>query len=209
MTRSVCYFFPVRLDQLYNAYKAAAGNARFRRECKEEPYHTLTFGLNFSMKYNFNGGACILHFMPFGNGSAVDLHFTIAQLAGARYERYAKDLTGEVEALLRVRAQPVEIDEELFLKPENKHTTVPAQETVPAPAPVPVAAPVSVPVAAPAPVAVPGQTKICANCGNTIREGERFCGACGTPVARKRFCTACGAEAMENAAFCGSCGCKL
>lgn len=48
MRRDLCYYFAADVCSVYNAYLMAAGNQQFRRECRQEPYHTLGFGLNFS-----------------------------------------------------------------------------------------------------------------------------------------------------------------
>ena len=43
----------------------------------------------------------------------------------------------------------------------------------------------------------------CARCGQALKDGARFCGACGAAV---RFCGKCGALLKDGAAFCGQCG---
>lgn len=198
MRRDVSYFFAVDVKDLYNAYLAAATNDRFRREPNQEPYHTLSFGLNFSMKYNFNGGACTLRFIPCQGGSAVNMRFTLAQGVGARCEKYAKDLTDAVTLLLGVPAQRSSIDVEIFLNDDNKvaRQTVKEEPQPTPPTPVVEAPPVS--------------NFSCTNCGNGLKEGDRFCSACGSPVeVQKRFCTQCGKEVAPTDAFCSSCGNKL
>ena len=217
MRRDVCYMFPVSVERLYKAYLAAATNDRFRREPEEKPYHTMSFGLNFSMKYNFNGGACTLRFMPYQGGSAVNMRFSIAQLVGARYEKYAQDLTETAAKILDSMWRTADINVDDFMLPQNMITpngprTLPAAAYRPEPAPAyqPEPAPAYKPEPAPAPQpAVPAQ-RVCAQCGKTIRDGDRFCTGCGHPVApAERFCGKCGAKAARDAAFCGACGNKL
>lgn len=197
MRRDVCYSFPVSVERLYNAYLNAASNSKFRRECSQEPYHTLSFGLNFSMKYNFNGGACTLRFMPIQGGSAVNLRFSIAQLAGARYEKYAKDLTDAAASVLGVAGQETNIDVELFLSPANMVTPAASQTYAPQPAPEPIRS------SSPSNIA-------CPDCGKALNDGDKFCSGCGKLViVEKKFCTGCGKEVAVDAAFCSACGKKL
>lgn len=194
MRRDVCYFFPVSVDQLYNAYLAAASNSRFRRDCNQEPYHTLGFGLNFSMKYNFNGGGCILRFIPCEGGSAVNMRFSIAQLAGARYEKYAQDLTDTVASLLGVYGQRVSIDVEYFLAPENQ------------------IGPTMEPMASPAEQSAQNSQTVntCPNCGRTVSDSDKFCMSCGTALsATNKICANCGTQLPCDAAFCSACGNKV
>ena len=188
MRRDICYVFPVDVTRLYNAYLTVATNSRFRRECKQEPYHTLQFGLNFSMKYNFNGGSCTVRFMPVEGGSAVNMRFSLAQLAGARYEKYARDMTDEVIAILNVTPAKADIDVDAFL-------SQPGAPVAPAPvAPAPVApAPVAPAPVAPAPVVTapvvtapvvtaPVGEMFCTNCGQKIPASAKFCCYCGNRV---------------------------
>ena len=44
----------------------------------------------------------------------------------------------------------------------------------------------------------------CTSCGTVVREGQRFCEACGTALEKK--CQGCGATASLSARFCGTCG---
>lgn len=181
MRRDVCYFFETDVKNLYSAYLMAAKGEPFGRDCKEEAFHTFSFGLNYSMKYNMNGGACTLHFMPYKNGSAVNMRFSIAQLAGARYGKYAEDLTQAAANILAKAAYNVNIDVEEFLKEENKvmATQAPVAEVVSTP--VAEAVPTPVPVAATQP----------------------------QPQYKHRFCTNCGKPLVEGAAFCTNCGAKI
>jgi uncharacterized OB-fold protein len=44
----------------------------------------------------------------------------------------------------------------------------------------------------------------CASCGSVNREGRRFCGKCGAPLAK--VCAACNAVYDNDESFCGQCG---
>lgn len=180
MRRDICFYFPTDVCSLYNAYLTAATNRPFERDCKREPYHTITFGLNFSMKYNMNGGSCILHFIPWQGGAAVDLRFVVAQLGGARYEKYAKDLTSYAEQALGIRGQMVEINIDYFTAEGNK-VSVPAApalkpEVAPQPIVPPAPQPTPQPIAQPAPAEAP---RFCTQCGNRLQPGAVFCSGCG------------------------------
>lgn len=52
----------------------------------------------------------------------------------------------------------------------------------------------------------------CIKCGAEIKDGAKFCQACGAkqemPGEEKRFCKACGAPLKPGAAFCTACGAK-
>ena len=119
MRRDVCHFYETDVVTVYEAYLAALGNDKFDRDCRKEPYHTLTFGRNFSVKYNFNGGSCIVHFIPYQGGTAVDLRFVLAQAAGARYEKYDRDLTDAVIQILGMPARPLDLDIDVFTDDRN------------------------------------------------------------------------------------------
>ena len=216
MRRDMGFYVEAGIDKVYEAYLLAAKNPPFERDCREEPYHTIAFGVNFSMKYNMNGGSCNIHLMPWKTGTAVNMRFSIAQLAGARYERYALDLNAAMQKFLPIPPVPMDFNMDDFLKPENQVTPATFRQAAPAvqipqtpapqfyqPAP---AAPAPQPTpAAPAPQAV----GFCANCGDALRPGARFCSSCGTAVVQQKTCPACNTPVRENAAFCHNCGSRL
>jgi len=47
----------------------------------------------------------------------------------------------------------------------------------------------------------------CASCGSVNREGRRFCGKCGAPLAK--VCAACNAVNDNDESYCGQCGAAL
>ena len=187
MRRDICYYFDTDVKTLYNAYLTAASSEPFGRDCKKEPYHTLTFGLNFSMKYNFNGGSCILHFIPYNMGAAVDMRFVLAQGGGGRCGRYAEDLNSYAEKVLNLKGMIMQIPIELFVDDANK---VVKGETVLN--------------------AVPQKKEQhCINCGLILPAGSKFCPKCGTKQEQKRVCMTCGTEVGQKDSFCFKCGSKL
>ncbi len=214
MRRDVGFYLEAPLDQVYQAYLAAATTAPFERDCKQEPWHTISFGVNMSFKYNMNGGACTIHFMPSGTGTAVNIRFSLAQGVGARYERYAEDLNKSVRRHLPVEIRPAGYVMDDFIKPENQLTPETFRRPILPAAPAPVyQAPAPV---APAPVYQPPmpaapQVPYCANCRNPLTPGARFCAYCGMPVVAPapRVCPNCHTPAQEGAAFCATCGTRL
>lgn len=193
MRRDIGFYIEANVQRVYQAYLDAATHKPFERSCNEEPWHTISFGVNFSMKYNMNGGTCHIHFMPWGNGTAVNMRFSLAQAMGARYERYAEDLNRAMQAYLPVTVQPAAYNMDDFLKPENQISSAPRPYVV-------------APAAPAAPVAL-----TCAQCGSELAAGARFCSHCGAPVAapKERICPNCQNKEQETASFCSNCGTKL
>lgn len=185
MRRDVCYYLPADVGKVYEGFLAAAQNEPFERTCSQEPYHTFQFGLNFSVKYNMNGGSLTIRFMPFNNGTAVNFRFSIAQAVGARYEKYAKDLVSHAVPRIGVVAQPCNIDVEAFLNPANQVTAVPEPASMPA-------------------------GKICAACGGRLSVDAKFCQHCGAQqkVQQAQCCSNCGEKLPDGALFCPQCGTK-
>ena len=119
MRRDICHYYEKGLKDVFEAYNTTVSK-KFGKDCKAEPFHTLSFGLSYSFKYNMNGGACTIHFMPYKTGTAVNIRYSIAQLLGARYEAHDRDMTDSVVSILDTPAQVLSIDVETFLLPENK-----------------------------------------------------------------------------------------
>ena len=191
MRRDLAYFYERPINEVFAAFEQAA-NQRFGKDCKTEPCVRLTFGLNFSMKYNMNGGSVTAHFMPYQNGTAVNLRYSIVQAFGARYKTHAHDLTLFVNGILRVAGQPIPLDVDRLSDYE---------------AGVPSVAPAQ---ASPALQQTAGVT--CPRCGTGCAAGELFCSSCGTPLQqpeRPAFCTNCGASLRQEGKFCHRCGAKI
>ena len=178
MRRDVMHYYERNIADVYGAYKAAAMQ-KFGKDCREEPYHTLSFGLNYSFRYNMNGGACTVHFMPYNTGTAVNIRYSIVQLAGARYGAHDKEMSTFVTSVLGVPAMDLKIDPEIFLLEQNKVSA--GSYTPPAAPAYQPAPPVQQPVQTyqPAPAASP---KFCARCGNRLSPGAKFCGGCGNKI---------------------------
>ena len=210
MRRDVQYLYRADAVSVYNAFLKAASNEPFGRSCSEDPHSTISFGINFSMKYNMNGGSCIIKFFPIDGGTLVNMRFVIAQAMGARYEKYAEDLTSYVNSILNTTPSSASFDPEMLEQKAQAASSI-RQEPTPAEdakteESVPLK-PATPNTEKPTPPAAPA---FCSNCGNRLSVGDSFCGMCGTRiVALKRFCTNCGKQATATDIFCGNCGKKL
>ena len=212
MRRDICFYYPEDVITIYNAFLTAAKNPPFERTCSQQPYHTFQFGLNYSVKYNMNGGSLTLHFMPYNNGTAVNLRFSIAQLAGAKCDVFANDLAYYACSRLGLRSQYCSVDIEEFLKPENQVTM---QNRAPSPTPTPFA-PSVVNVTAPVAPSAPTERltpdsavvtpPVAPAAPVTPPPSPRPVYTQPAPQFSGRRCTKCGAPMATNARFCISCG---
>ena len=169
MRRDLCYFYPVPVEPVFDAFVQAA-KQKFGKNCKIDAYKTLSFGLDYSFRYNMNGGSLTLHFMPYNNGTAIDMRYTVVQLMGARYQKHADDVLIFVNAILGAQAQKIQIDVNEFLAYE---TGIPSAPIGAAPQAVPQAQTNAQPVQS-AP-----QARFCTNCGKPIVPNAAFCTGCG------------------------------
>lgn len=166
MRKDICYFYPAPVNAVYDAFVQAAYQ-QFGKRCKTEPYKTINFGLDYSFKYNMNGGSLTAHFMPYQNGTAINLRYTMAQVVAGGYKKHAGDYTACISRILGVPAQPIVLDVNQFLAYE---ANTPAQPVQPAPVQQP---------AAPQPAP---KKLFCMNCGAKLVEGAMFCMNCGQKI---------------------------
>jgi membrane protease subunit (stomatin/prohibitin family) len=54
-----------------------------------------------------------------------------------------------------------------------------------------------------------GGTRFCAECGNTLAPGAKFCSNCGTPAPTANACPQCGSAVTPGAKFCQECGTRV
>ena len=171
MRRDLCYFYPAPVQPVFDAFVQAA-NRKFGKNCRIDAFRTISFGLDYSFRYNMNGGSLTLHFMPYQNGTAIDLRYTVVQLMGARYQRHADDILAFVNAVLGLQAQPLQLDINTFLAYETSaasssqptpENTLPGQPVTP-------------------PVPQPQQRRFCTNCGAPAVPCAAFCVNCGAKM---------------------------
>ncbi len=196
MRKDIYYYFESDVASVYNAYLMAVRSKLKREPHIQAPYYAIEFGVTFSVKYNLNGGSCILGFVPYQNGTAVNIGLFIVQLCGARCGAYARDLTNEAAKYLGLSPREISVDIELFLQESNyvRAGTVPQTQTPPAPQPT----------------ANPQNVKFCTNCGCAQQKDAKFCSSCGKNlVATKPTCPTCGTALNENGNFCTNCGTKI
>lgn len=199
MRRDLFCYYPLPVATVYGAYLRTA-NEKFSKSCREEiPGKVLSFALNFSFKYNMNGGAVTLHFMPFQNGTAIAMRYTIVQAMGARYKRHALDMAAYADTLLGVKAQnDLSMDMQSFINYESGAAPA-SQEQAPSPA-----------VQSPATAnSVSQGASVCAYCGTPLTPGSKFCVSCGNAVpAAQAACPNCGRPFAAGERFCCGCGAK-
>ncbi len=183
MRRDLFHFYPRPVQAVYAAYLQAA-NERFGKNCRAEPCHTLSFGLNFSFRYNMNGGACTVHLIPYQGGTAVNVRYTIVQLAGARYGAYDRELTGYVEKLLGIPAQPLQISADVFTQPQNQAAPGAAERLVLPDTPDEPAQPACPPALTLEPTIPIRTIRFCSQCGSRLIPGASFCDRCGAKIQR-------------------------
>lgn len=183
MTRDLAYLYNKDLQTVFDAFNKAA-NERFGKDCSNEGLKAIVFGLNFSFKYNMNGGMLKVLFMPYQGGTAVNLHYIIMQLFGARYNAHAKDLIEYVNNLLGEKASEINLDVNLFLNQPNVETIVEPTKEI---------------------LADEVAEKICVSCGKQISKESAFCPYCGQ---KQAVVCVCGRAFNEGENFCPNCGSK-
>ena len=193
MRRDVIHYYEKGIAEVFEAYRAAAMQ-KFGKDCRAQPYHTLSFGLNYSIRYNMNGGACTVHFMPYGTGTAVDVRYSIAQIAGARYGAHDQELSQFVTSVIGVPVQKLDISADTFLIEQNKVSaqTYAAPQTAQQPVYQQPQQPVYQQPQQPVyqqpqqPVyqqtVQPQVSKFCGKCGSRLVPGAAFCGNCGNKI---------------------------
>ena len=160
MRRDIFHYFDANIQDVFQAYQQTI-QTKFEKNVTATPYHTISFALSFSFRYNMNGGSCTVHFMPYNNGTAVCVRYTLIQAMGARYGAYNQRILEEVEKLLCIKAQNVDLNVDAFLQSSNQVTSAPTK-----------------------PQEMPQRTRelaaFCPKCGIKFGENDLFCYNCGS-----------------------------
>ncbi len=119
MKKDVFHYYEANIKSVCAAYVRTV-KEKFGKNCSFEPYHTITFGLTTSLKYNMNGGACHIHFIPYKTGTAVGIRYTLVQLFGARYKAHDSDMTTFVNKILGASAKDINISMDEFMNDANR-----------------------------------------------------------------------------------------
>lgn len=122
MRRDLFHYFDADVETVYKAYLSILREKPFGKEPGQTPYSLLSFGIGFSFKFNMNGAGVHIHFAPKGNGTAIQVRYSIAQLFGARYQAYDQLMTSHVEAKLGKKAQPLATLEDSYFEPKQAPT---------------------------------------------------------------------------------------
>ena len=189
MTKDLFFSYPCQPIQVYSAYLQTA-NEQFSKQCREDVKGAVfSFGLDYSFKYNMNGGSCTVRFMPYQGGTAVAIHYTVVQLFGAKIGKHSTDMVTYADKLLGVKSLPTQLNLKMFT---DYAASLSGQGGQPA-------------VVDPQGLGAP----LCPNCGGSLTPGAKFCVSCGKPVpAAPAVCPNCGRAFQENENFCVGCGTK-
>ena len=189
MTRDLCFFYPCPLNAVYGAFVQTAAQ-KFGKDCKQTPMVSISFGLNFSMKYNMNGGACTIHFMPYQNGTAINIRYSVVQLMGARYKKHAPMVQPAQNAQAMPQQTPPQYQPQAAPQAAYRQ---PVQQY-------------------PSPQRPAQGVKFCTNCGKQLPADARFCTNCGKEIAVSApapACPNCGKPLQADEKFCVRCGTKI
>lgn len=196
MRRDVVYYYQLPLNDVFNAFVQGV-NVQLGKDCKVVQGISISFGLNYSLIYNMNGGACNIHFMPHLNGTAVDIHYTIIQLSGAKYKAHAQKLAKFVNYALKTKGKKIRLSVKTFMayeqqvmgsmqqNPAGSQPVMPQNQAGSQPI-----MPQNQPVAQqPMPQNQVGVQPVMPRAG----QKGRFCTSCGTPYnAGTTICVKCG-----------------
>ena len=191
MTAEVYHYYPNPIEDVFNAYARAIQDCfKVTGACYQ--YHTITFPLKFSFKYNMNGGNCTLNFIRHQDGTAVRVNYNIYQLIAALYDSHDRDMTLYVQRILGSFATPIFLSPMDFANPDNR---VMSNGTTAAPngAAYP---PVSPNGAAYPPPMAPKEETATPGTPPPIR------------VAKGNYCIHCGSQQSSDTEFCQTCGKK-
>ena len=108
MRRDLYHLYSTNIEQTFNAYVSALEDKPFLKKLNIEKYDLISFDLGMSFKFNMNGGCVNIHFYKKGNGTIVQVRYTIVQLFGARYGAYDELLTNNVEIKLNIQSKPLD-----------------------------------------------------------------------------------------------------
>ena len=210
MKRDIFYYYPSPIEAVYEAHTAAIKDV-FGKSGDGKAPHTVSFELNFSLKYNMNGGVCRIHLKSYREGTAVRLCYTVAQAVGAKCEAHAGELAKAVGTALNSVAERLSMTAEVF-ESCDKADEEPIKDPLDLP-PVTEPAPVykapevyNMPLYGAPPIytaptgraqPVYGNSPFSPAAQASTQPQARFCSRCGKPFKTDdKFCSGCGARRM-------------
>ena len=113
MRKDLYVYYAKSIPEVFDAYYKAI-KTKFNKVSETKPYYHLCFPLNYSFRYSMNGGVCNIHFVPYKDGTAVNIHYTIVQLGGASCKKHARHMNEEVEKILGVSCEETDINPSKF-----------------------------------------------------------------------------------------------
>ena len=109
MRKDICrYFEGADIDSVFKAYMASI-KQNFTPKCSTRSNDFIRFKYSASLRYNMNGGVCSLYLMPYKEGTAVCIRYTIYQAVAGFYQKHEQDMLYTAENLLHVKGEKVNI----------------------------------------------------------------------------------------------------
>lgn len=164
MKKEFCHYYPKPVEEIFTAYDRAV-KVVFGADAEKAPNKLIEFDLEYSFKYNINGGGCSIRFTESNGGTLVGLSYVIAGAMGARCNACDLDLTEEVEQIVGVQSKNVYEEFDELVRRMNTPPPPPrgygaGQGNMPHDG---------------------GRANFCSRCGKPFAPNDNFCTNCGTP----------------------------
>ena len=130
MKIDICHYYERDLQSVYNAYARAITESLGER-CTYHNGFKMSFNLNFAAKYNMDGGACTLCFMPCQGGTAVNASYFTTQFSESVYGACDEELTKNVALLLGTVCRIINASPEHFERFAAMQSEAPAVSNAP------------------------------------------------------------------------------
>ena len=211
MKRDLCFYYDRPLNDVFNAYVQAI-TQQVGKGCQVVQGRSINFGLNYSFRYNMNGGFCNILFIPYQNGTAVNMRYTIIQLLGARYTAHAQDVNNYVFRILQTKAVPLNLNVSIFEQTAgNPQPVQPVNQNAYAQPAQPMNQNAYAQHVQPMNQNGYAQPVQQMNQNGYAQPVQQMNQNAYTPQQGQvtKYCVTCGAPYISGTAFCAKCGCKL
>ena len=172
MKKEICHYYPKPKEVVFLSYERAV-NELLGAKIEKTPNESLIFDLEYSVKYNINGGGCHIRFAAYNGGTLVELKFVLAQATGARCGAIDSGLANLVENALGVESNAVYEGFDALVEMMNAPQPQPQMRNDP-----------QYPPQARQGTQPPQNNcrdNFCPRCGTKFAPNDNFCTRCGSP----------------------------